>query len=359
MYAKCVLNCMKVLLVGHDFDFSAGDGISRYSHELYRGLSQYANVDTISTSTLPRPVRALFSINVKNYDIVHLMYPNVARVKKGKAKMVTTWHDLRVFDKYLESGQYRVKPKLIERLNIANSIIKRWTLQNYSDTDAVLLNSSQTRRELHGYLQAHKLYNAKKLYTITSLGVDPDFLKAKVWNGKRSDFAYMGSIHFRHKNLPGLLRIFDKIAGRCDANLHIFTFSPNSGELLKRELAECKNLSYKNVFLHPKAPDKEIARYLPKLSAYLQLSKHEGLGMSVLAALAMGTNVLMLKDSVIPRETTKYSIRLGEAKLVDKAVELAKNPRPAPRNAIEYARSFTWERTAKETLAVYSKILQK
>jgi hypothetical protein len=79
--------------------------------------------------------------------------------------------------------------------------------------------------------------------------------------------------------------------------------------------------------------------------------------MSILCALAAGTNVLTLKGATIPNETSKYTFRGSESEVVRKALELAKNSKPASPQAIKYARSFTWERTVKETLAVYKKLL--
>jgi glycosyltransferase involved in cell wall biosynthesis len=348
---------MRVLLVGHDFDLSANDGISRYSYELYKGMKKYAEVSTVATGKLPRPVRAFSSVKVKDVDILHLMYPDVSKVYKGDAKMVVTWHDLRLFSKYETQSQARYKPKLSERFNIASSIIRKWTHENYVASDALLFNSSQTFRDVKDHFRAYGSYEHAKEYAITNFGVDEEFLRARTWRGERSDFAFVGSIHLKHKNLRGLLNVFDRIAEKSSAKLHLFTSSPSASELLADALKQFKHLSEKNVVLHFKNDDRQIAEYLPKLSAYLQLTKHEGYGMSILCALAAGTNVLTLKGATIPNETSKYTFRGSESEVVRKALELAKNSKPASPQAIKYARSFTWERTVKETLAVYKKLL--
>lgn len=348
---------MRVLLVGHDFDLSANDGISRYSYEIYNGLRKHADVTTMSTGRLPRPVRALFSVKPKNADIVHLMYPDVAKVYKKNAKMVVTWHDLRLFNKYESQSQARYKPKLSERFNIASSLIRKWTHENYVASDALLFNSSQTFRDVKDHFRAYGSFESTKEYVITNFGVDKEFLQAQTWKGKRRDFAFIGSIHLKHKNLRGLLSVFDRVAEKSNTKLHLFTSSPNASELLADSLKQFKHLSDKNVVLHFKNDDKQIAKYLPRLSAYLQLTKHEGYGMSILCALAAGTNVLTLKGATIPNETSKYTFRGSEDKVVEKALELARNSKPASPQAIRYARSFTWERTVKETLAVYKNLL--
>lgn len=346
-------------MVGHDFDFSAGDGISRYSFEIYNGIRKYADVKTIATGRLPRPVRALMKINAKNFDIVHLMYPDAARVDKGNARMLIMWHDLRLFSKYSAESQYRYKPRLSERLNIANSLIRKWGYENYASSDADLFNSSQTMNELKDYFSARRLYDGKKKYRITPLGVEKAFLGSKMWKGSRKDFAYVGSIHLKHKNLQGLLRVFDKVAASGNFKLYIFTSSPNAKELLSEQMKRFGNLSNRNVILHIRASDSEIAGYLPKLAAYLQLTKHEGQGMPILEAIAAGTNAITLKDAMIPDEIRKYAIRVSENDAAATMVKLARNPTPAPKRAVDYARSFTWEKTVNETLKIYRSLLSE
>jgi glycosyltransferase involved in cell wall biosynthesis len=350
---------MRVLMVGHDFDFSAGDGISRYSYEIYNGIRKHADVKTIATGRLPRPVRAFMKINARNVDIIHLMYPDAARVDKGKARMIIMWHDLRLFSKYSAESQYRYKPRISERLNIASSLIRKWGYENYLSSDADLFNSSQTMNELKDYFSAKRAYDSKKLYGITPLGVEKTFLDSKLWKGRRNDFAYVGSIHLKHKNLQGLLRIFNKVAESSSSRLHIFTSSPNAQELLTEQMKHFGNLSKRNVVLHVRASDSEIAGYLPKLAAYLQLTKHEGQGIPILEAIATGTNAITLKDATIPYEIRKYAIRVSEDKAAATLLKLARNPTPAPKRAIDYARSFTWEKMVRETIDAYRKLLAK
>lgn len=350
---------MKVLLIGRDFDFSAGDGISRYSYELSRGLERHADVETISTGTMPRPMRVLFrnTIKARGVDVVHLMYPDVAMVKKESAKMAVTWHDLRPFEKYTSKGQARYNPAFFERFNGANAVIRRWLAHNYSTTDAIICNSSQTLKEVKDKFSASSPAVGKK-YFVTPLGVEPVFLKTKVWKGERKDFAYIGSIHLKHKNLKGLLKAFEKICGSTDSMLHIYTSSPNAEEVLDEGLMGVGGLPKDRVLLHVRSSDEEISRHLPKLAAYLQLTRHEGLGVPILEALACGTNVITLSGSNIPEETRRYSIRVDEKDVAKTMLSLAKSPRPAPQSAIKYARGFTWERTVRETLSAYRQILK-
>ncbi len=353
---------MKVLLVGHDFDFSAGDGVSRYSYEIYKGISKYVSAKTITVGKLPRPVRAMLPITAKGYDIVHAMYPDVARIAKGGAKMVTMWHDLRMLSKYSAGTQARYKPKLSERYGIANRIIKSWVDENYLNTDALVTNSTKTLEEAVAYLKKEGIYSRRKIYRAIPLGIDEKFLHVNKWNGARRDFAFIGSIHLKHKNLFGLLSAFDGISGYPQARaarLHIFTQSAGARTILSSRLKAFPRLSHRNVILHVNMPDDAIIKMLPKFVACLHLSKEEGFGFPILESMAAGTRVILLKKASIPREVSKYAIKANENEIPEIAAGMIDDSKPASSKAIQYAKSFTWGNTVKKTLEVYNKILEQ
>ncbi len=271
--------------------------------------------------------------------------------------MVIMWHDNRVFTKYAAESQHRSKPKLAERLGIAKWIIGNWAVGNYVQSSAIICNSSQTLSGLKDYFSGIGLYDPKKIYRVIPLAIGEEFIRAKVWRGKRRDFGYVGSIHFKHKNLSGLLAAFDKIAKGSGERLHIFTSSPGAEEILDENLSKFRNLSRTNVILHYRAPDSEVLKCLPKLVAYLHLSKEEGLGLPILEAIAAGTNAVVLKEAKIPKEVRKYAINVPEGGVADKLLELMAYSKPAPAQAISYARGFTWKRIVDETLKVYKEVL--
>jgi glycosyltransferase involved in cell wall biosynthesis len=348
---------MKVIMVGHDFNFSAGDGISRYSFEVSKGVRKRASVETVAVGGTPRPLRALRTVDARGADIVHLMYPDVSRVNIGRGRMVIMWHDNRVFTKYASETQHRSKPKLAERLGIARWIIQNIAVGNYVKSSAVICNSSQTLGELREYFSGMGLFDASKIYRVIPLAIGDEFIRTRVWRGKRRDFAYVGSIHLKHKNLSGLLAAFDRVAAGSGARLHIFTSSPNAEAILAANLLKFKNLSRTKAILHYRASDSEVLKYLPKLVAYVHLSREEGLGLPILEALAVGTNAVVLKEAKIPAEVRRHAISVSESRVADELLRLMSSPRPAPSRAVAYARSFTWKRIVDETLKVYKEAL--
>lgn len=348
---------MKVLLVGHDFDFSAGGGISRYANELYVKLKGMADVHTVSTGRIPRPLRVFMPVSARGYGIVHVIYPDVASVIKDSAKMVTMWHDLMMIRKYASTSQYKHKPKLAERYNIASSIIRGWVRTNYRKSDAVIAHTSMVINDVKAYAESEGIYDKSKLYRTIPPGLEEKFLRTEVWNGERKDFAYIGDIHMKHKNLDGLLESFNLVAKESkDARLHIFTKSPDAELLLKERLPKLQNLSGGSVMLHFRASDEEIIEVLRRAVACLHLSREEGFGVPILESMAVGTPTIVLKESRIPEEATRYAIKADEKTVSSIALKLLQKPAPAPEAAIRYARSFTWEEAAKKTMAVYNEI---
>ncbi len=348
---------MKVTLVGHDFDLSANDGISRYSAAVYNGVRGEAVTKLIATYKLPKTVRPFYPAIITDSDIVHLMYPDVLRVRKGRAKMLTMWHDLRLLSKYRSESQQRYKPRFTESFNIAAGIVKRIAMGNYADTDTNICNSSQTLKELKNYLKQRGLLDASKRHVVIPLGVDEAYLRMRTWQGERSDFVYLGAIHLKHKNLEGLLRVFDRIAEAKKLKLHLFTSSPDAQQILDSMMQGLKHVSDRNVVLHYRADDHIIAEYLSRAVAYLHLSKYEGQGLTILDAMACGTNALTLKEATIPEETIRYAFKGTEEEIAEKAIRLASDPGPATKRAIMYARSFTWQRMVRGTISEYRRLL--
>lgn len=343
-----------VTLVGHDFDFSGNDGISRYSMELYRNMQKESrgrfSIRTVEVAKRPNLLRTFAKLKVDG-DIAHLMYPNPGAVDKGRSSMVITWHDNRVFNRTEEHGSLSLS-------RYRAHAVKKVALDNYKQSDAVISVSSLAADELRSYLKRHEMYDKSKKYFTINEGVDDLFLDAKVWHGARRNFGYIGSIHARHKNLPGLLEAFDGIVEESsDSKLHIFTMSDGADAVLAEAMKGFDNLSKWNVLLHKRESDAEILKYLSRFVACLHLSLKEGFGLPILESLAAGTPVITLKGAEIPDETARYTVKSDKDEVVKRALKMIDAQRPADSRAVKYAKGFTWRKTAQKTLSVYERVL--
>ena len=89
-------------------------------------------------------------------------------------------------------------------------------------------------------------------------------------------------------------------------------------------------------------------------------SLYEGFGLPILEAQARELPVIIYKNAKIPSEVRKYCFEAEDpthmAEIISNLKENGYNQK-LQKKATEYARSFTWERTAKDTLSVYKKLL--
>ena len=362
----------EITLIGNDFDERLHDGIGRYSHELYKnmlrlGYEPYAiSVDDLFKNpilnNIPK-IRYFYRIykrltvgrkKVKNVkaEILHLMSPEQSIVVgKTQAKAIcTTWHDNMLLTRYTKGLKYKV----INKYQIYGAY------RAYKISDAIISVSSQTQQEMQDYFKQKGLYDDTKIYKVISHGVDNIFLNKEPYKDDRTDFVYIGAINYSHKNLDGLLEAFSDILLRdTRQNLHIFTSTNNAQKILEEALSHfIDERMYKQVILHYKASDEEIIEYTRKAVALLHLSMEEGFGLPILEAMALGTPVITLEVAKIPEEVRKYAYKEADyLKVVDRADKLINANKPLSKEAIDYAKSFTWERTAKETAEFYNYVL--
>jgi len=360
----------EITLIGNDFDERLHDGIGRYSHELYKNLLKLGHKPyTLSLDDLVKKsilhnipkirIYKRFSARKRvknlNADILHLMSPHVSiAVGKTHTKAIcTTWHDNMIFTRYAKAG-------------LKNKIYNKYETyvghRAYLISDAIISVSSKTQQETQDYFKQKGLYDDTKIYKVISLGVDNVFLNKEPYKGDRKDFVYIGAINYSHKNLDGLLEAFsDILLKEPKQHLHIFTSSNNAQSILeKAHSTYLDERMHRQVILHYKASDEEIIEYTRKAVALLHLSLEEGFGLPIVEAMALGTPVITLEVAKIPEEVRKYAYKEADyLKVVDRADKLINANKPLSKEAIDYAKSFTWERTAKETAEFYNQVLEQ
>ena len=108
------------------------------------------------------------------------------------------------------------------------------------------------------------------------------------------------------------------------------------------------------------APESRLVQIYDSFDVFVFPSYYEGFGLPILEAQARDLPVIIYKKAKIPVEVRKYCFEAESqehmAQIIEDLKENGYNEK-LQMKATKYARSFTWEKTAKETLEVYKKLI--
>ncbi|GBD15145.1 D-inositol 3-phosphate glycosyltransferase [bacterium HR26] len=379
---------MRVGLLGHLLSFTPGyrrAGVSRYIEALVRSLpdadpslelvvftnkaasrcarEQIVTRVTWAVSRLPTqrpPVRILWEQCLARaatrrwrLDLLHAPV-NVVPLA-GPRPLVLTVHDL-AFLRYPEHY-----PPLKQRYLAA--LTRRSTRR----ADLVIAVSGQTRAdvvELCG-VRPEKVVVVPNgvdasLRPVRDAGVLQAFRQA---HGLPNEFfLFLGTLQPR-KNLEGLLRAYDR--ARADLSLPLVVAGARGWRESKIfQLVRELDLADRVRFTGYINPD-ELPIWYSAATVFVYPSLYEGFGLPVLEAMACGTPVITSATSSLPEVAGDAAILVDphDTDALARALrELASSPRlraELTSAGLERARAFSWERTARETLEVYRRAMER
>ena len=174
---------------------------------------------------------------------------------------------------------------------------------------------------------------------------------------------YVGDVNW-NKNVPGLVDMF---AAQKDPKLHLVlvgkVFSDKPAIPEYRAVATAIARSGKTDKIHEIGfvPSHHLSVFYMRATLYVQPSWYEGYGLPILEAMRFGCPVATSDRGSLPEVGGDAVAYFDPAKNMDEIVgdllgSVAKRSALAARGT-ERAKTFTWERTARETHAVYEKIL--
>ena len=350
---------MKVGLLGVEGHFSKdfGLGIERYMYELYHTMQRIKNkgfsISKVELKKLPIIGSGLsFELlskykNFSEFDIIHNLMP----LKFSKPKMlrknilITTAHDFQpiLYPELMFESKRRFKDLLWLDLVIKPG------LESTLKSDYISANSSQTRDEVV------KLGFDKSKVFVVNHGIDKRFMWPTLTKNNRTKFiiGYIGAMRKR-KNLEFGINAANAIKSK-DIFFDIWGKKDFEYEYLI-SISKNKNINFKGF-----APEEKIINIYDSFDAFIFPSYHEGEGLPILEAQSRGLPVIIYKYGKIPKEVRKYCFEAESpehmAQIIENIKENGYNEK-LRKKSTEYARSFTWERCAKETLKIYNGILE-
>jgi glycosyltransferase involved in cell wall biosynthesis len=106
--------------------------------------------------------------------------------------------------------------------------------------------------------------------------------------------------------------------------------------------------------------DQELADLYSAASCLLFPSRYEGFGLPCLEAMACGCPVTAFRNSSIPEVVDEAAVLVedgdGEA-LGNAAAEIIKAPERWRLAGLQWAKKFSWTKTARETINAYESLL--
>ncbi len=359
-------------------------GLARYTASLCEALERVGLSFRLVTPRHPWPVRAAHRLlrplgldvrtffttyplaaDLKPGVLAHLTAQQMAmllRVRPDLHPVVVTVHDIVPYLTRRDRSLRAYRSRWEEWLDVlATRALRR--------ADMLLADSVYTQSIL-----ARVLGYPPGRIRVVPLGVDhvlfhprpvpPEFDARYGLDSRYRYVLYVGSENPR-KNLPFLLRAFARLRGRMPearlVRVGALQYLPQARALE----AQIRELGLEDAVLHfPAVPDEDLALFYNRADLFVFPSLYEGFGLPVLEAMACGTPVVCSDAASLPEVAGDAALLVspadeeGWAEAMYRALTDAHLRRELRARGLERARSFTWERTAEETVQVYREMAE-
>ena len=357
-----------VIAAWHLKDFNVGLG--RYCRCLIEAMTrvdsehQYEVLMPVDSYRFPdrpnfryRPVRVpLFKRRVweqvvpllsGSYDLLHFPYDSCVAVKRGK--FVVTIHDV----KPLLFGE------LASRRNFKR-LVERWLVgDKWAKIDHVLTDSECSRKDILGRMNL-----PQDRVTVVYPGVEPDrFRPLPTDRAAQSSRPYVLCVAGGDptKNVETLVQSFARLP-RSVRESHDLILT---GDFRRREdlrqLVAHAGIEKQTIFTGV-VSDERLVELYQQATLFVFPSRYEGFGLPVLEAVACGCPVVCSSASSLPEVAGDAAILVdpldidGFTRAIEQVLEDAELRNELRQLGLRQAARFTWDRTARETIAVYEKV---
>jgi glycosyltransferase involved in cell wall biosynthesis len=223
--------------------------------------------------------------------------------------------------------------------------------------DAVICNSRFTANELMRLVGV----KAAKI-EVVHLGVDEAWfsIDKSARPHERPYFVFVGNVK-AHKNIAGLLQAFQDVSGKISHDLVIVGkkegFVTGDREVEGRAAALSGRVKFIGL-----ADDSLLRSYVACAEALVLPSFYEGFGLPPLEAMACGCPVVVSSSASLPEvcgNAALYCDPHDSGDIAAKLLEVATNETVRAdlrEKGLQRARQFTWDKCARETLAVIERL---
>ncbi len=280
-------------------------------------------------------------------DLVHFCMPQQPVLYAGKK--VTTFHDLTLLRVYNSDKNYFIFK--------AKQFVGRWVFKKVAnDSTEVIVPTEFTKQDLLDFtpLPADKI-------TVTYEAAEVVRSKVKRYDVPFKQFIINVGNHSDYKNIVRLAEAHQKsLETHPDLGL-VFACRPNDAVEANRELF--KKRGYKNIHFALNTSNQERDYLYTKALAYITPSLTEGFGLGALEAMGYGVPVLSSTATCLPEvyaDAALYFDPLDIDEMSDAINRVAASKELRDdliKRGLKRHKFFSWEKMARETLAVYEKAL--
>jgi len=348
---------MRIGLVADDFVIRSGTGIARYAAELLRGLAGKGwDAVPISVWRYRVPGGSILAHTVqlpwqvirqgRRTDLVHATSPITAIpfpfIRQAK---VVTFHDL-------ISLLYRDGGTSLHARVVLPTIFR--TVAHAADR--MIAVSSQTKDEIVTHLGA----DPARIIVIP-LGVSEEFQPIPHAERQIPTVGYVGHMKSR-KRLDLLVRAFHLMVHRYpEIHARLAIHGTRDSEY-PRLLSLAGEMGIQDRMTFPGfADDQSLPEIYRSFDCFVMPSDWEGFGLPILEAQRCGVPVITRNEARIPEEVSRCCVKAASVEeMAEQMARVITDPeyaRNITQQALTYSNQFTWERTVKETLAVYEELL--
>ncbi len=270
--------------------------------------------------------------------------PDVHFLNFTGSKKIITIHDLAVLLKYSQIPRYTTR-KTIEKFTDKIS----YALKH---ADFVITVSNTTKKDLINLFD----FPEEKIRTIyLAPTIDKTIVPKKPAVNLPDDFLlFIGSISIR-KNILNILRGY-KLSGVEIPIAFAGGFSLGAEEIMQ----EVEKLKLSNVYFLGYVSEDEKKYLYDRCRAFIFPTYYEGFGIPVLEAMLHKKPVLIGEEGAAPEIAKNYAVKCSAYSPESIAEGIKKLLLPLPyslEEASKYAKTFTWERTGRETVELYYSVL--
>lgn len=284
-------------------------------------------------------------------DLIH--FTNPLNFIRGLNKFIVTIHDLSSFhdrDWVKEGTQQFLSKSMKEILDLSSGIV---SVSEYTKQDIVNISGTDENKITTIYEAA----DSKKYYP----DYDPEYLKGKF--NIASYVLYIGELQPR-KNIINILNAYAGLSYKLKQEFPLVIVGSTRDSKYTKAINETiKNLQLANhVKLLGYLEDNIIRKLYSGARVFVFPSLFEGFGLPVLEALQCGTPVITSNTTSLPEvagdagvlvdpEDTDEIVKVMEKILTDE--DFYNNIKS---RSLSQAKKFSWEKAARETIAVYEKV---